>query len=144
MAPIVLIEKGFESAVRDLVVKLNETEKYTVILDVSGLNGSLDPYHEHALYRSILEITNNSLMHAQGSEINIQIVQSPEDITIMIEDNGKGFNADELNTGTGLGLKSTRSRTEGMNGKLYIDSVIGRGTIVTIVIPFRATINKHG
>ena len=135
MAPIVLIEKGFESAVKDLVIKLNETEKYNVTLDVSGLNGTLDSYLEHAMYRSLLEIINNILMHANGSEINIQIVQDNAEITIMIEDNGKGFDLNQNKNSDGLGLKSTFSRIEGMNGKIYIDSVIGRGTIVTMVVP---------
>ncbi len=135
MAPIVLIEKGFESAVKDLVIKLNETEKYNVILDVSGLNGTMDSYLEHAMYRSMLEIINNILMHANGSEINIQIVQDNAEITIMIEDNGKGFDLNQNKNSNGLGLKSTFSRIEGMNGKIYIDSVIGRGTIVTMVVP---------
>lgn len=135
MAPIVLIEKGFEVAVRDLVSKLNETEKYRVTLDINGLNGSIGHYHEHVLYRSILEIIHNSLLHANGSEIHIQIIQNEEDITIMIEDNGKGFKMKEKLNGNGLGLKSTISRIEGLKGEFYIDSEDGRGTIVTMIVP---------
>lgn len=140
MAPIVLIEKGFEVAVRDLVSKLNETEKYRVTLEIAGLNGSIGPYYEHALYRSILEIVHNTLLHAHGSEINIQIIQNDEDITIMIEDNGKGFDGNQKLKGNGLGLKSTLSRVEGISGKLYIDSKPGRGTIVSIIVPIEQKI----
>ncbi len=135
MAPIVLIEKGFEPAVKDLVVKLNETEKYEVTLDISGLNGSLDSYLEHALYRCMMEVIHNTLLHAHGSEINIQIVQNNEDITIMIEDNGRGFQVEEKLKGRGLGLKSSISRIEGLKGKFYIDSAPERGTIITMIIP---------
>ncbi len=135
MAPIELIEKGFESAVKDLVVKLNETERYKVTLDVSGLNGTLDSYLEHALYRSMMEIIHNALLHAKGSEINIQIVQNNEDITIMIEDNGKGFQVEEKLKSRGLGLKSSISRIEGLKGMFYIDSEPERGTIITMIIP---------
>ena len=135
MAPIVLIEKGFRLAVEDLVMKLNETEKYTVSLDISGLNEKMDQYLEHALYRAILEVVNNILSHADGSEINIQIIQNHEDITIMIEDNGVGFDFQQHENSKGLGLKSLISRIEGLKGKVFIDSVVGRGTIVTIVVP---------
>lgn len=135
MAPIVLIEKGFESAVKDLVIKLNETEKYTVQLDITGLNGKLEHYCEYVLYRSMLEILHNTLLHANGSDINIQIIQNEEDITIMIEDNGRGFKVEEKLNGNGLGLKSAISRIEGIKGKLYIDSEDGRGTIVTMIVP---------
>ncbi|MGB4206310.1 MAG: tetratricopeptide repeat protein [Bacteroidales bacterium] len=135
IAPIVLIEKGFRFAVEDLVMKLNETEKYTVSLDISGLNEKMDQYLEHALYRAILEVVNNILSHADGSEINIQIIQNHEDITIMIEDNGVGFDFQQHENSKGLGLKSLISRIEGLKGKVFIDSVVGRGTIVTIVVP---------
>lgn len=135
MAPIVLIEKGLKSAVKDLVIKLNETEKYIVSLDISGLKGTMDQYLEHALYRGILEVINNILTHAHGTEINIQIVQNHEDITIMIEDNGIGFDPKINGEVNGLGLKSMISRIEGIKGKVFIDSVLGRGTIVTIVVP---------
>lgn len=140
MAPIVLIEKGFETAVKDLVVKLNETEKYKVTLDISGLNGTLDLYLEHVLFRGMMEIIHNALLHADGSEINIQIVQNNEDITIMIEDNGTGFYVGEKFQGRGLGLKSSISRIEGMKGKFYIDSEPGRGTIVTMIVPIETGI----
>lgn len=136
MAPVVLIEKGLSSAIKGLVNKLNETQHYQVHLDISGLEERLDAYLEHTLYRSILEIINNILMHAKGSEINIQIVQNDEDITVMIEDNGVGFELKSISAASGgLGLKSARSRVVGINGKFYIDSVIGRGTIITIVVP---------
>ena len=135
MAPIVLIEKGFRFAIENLVLKLNETEKYTVTLDISGLNEEMDQYLEHALYRAILEVVNNILSHADGSEINIQIIQNHEDITIMIEDNGIGFNPQQHEDSKGIGLKSLVSRIEGLKGKVFIDSVVGRGTIVTIVVP---------
>jgi signal transduction histidine kinase len=54
---------------------------------------------------------------------------------MMIEDNGNGFNPDEIHSNKGLGLKSTLSRIESLNGKLYIDSVSGRGSIITIIVP---------
>ncbi len=135
MAPLVLMESGLEKAVRELAARLNETEKVTVSLDVSGLNGRLDSYLEHTVYRSILELVHNILVHAHGSEINLQIIRNHEDITVMVEDNGSGFSQEEAYTGQGLGLKSVRSRVEALNGKVYIDSMAGRGTIVTLVIP---------
>ena len=58
----------------------------------------------------MLEIIYNSLLHAHGSEIKIQIVQNNEDITVMIEDNGRGFHVDEKLKGRGLGLKSSISK----------------------------------
>jgi signal transduction histidine kinase len=95
----------------------------------------MESYLEHALYRSTLEILNNVMVHAHATEIGIQIIKNHQDITMMIEDNGNGFNPDEIHSNKGLGLKSTFSRIESLNGKLYIDSVSGRGSIITIIVP---------
>jgi signal transduction histidine kinase len=135
MAPMVLIESGLKSAIIDLVARLNETEKYKVSLDISGLHDTTGSYLEHTLYRCILETFNNILLHADGSEINLQIIQNHEDITVMIEDNGKGFDVRNTENKAGLGLKSIPGRIESLGGKMYIDSMPGRGTIVTIVVP---------
>ncbi len=136
MAPLVLLEKGFEEAVKDLIRKLDQTSTYRVSVEMIGLNGKMEPYVEHALFRSIQEVLNNIMRHAHGSEINIQVIQTIEDLTIMIEDNGKGFDPDIINVKKGIGLKSAVSRIEGLKGDFYIDSAPGRGTIVTIIVPF--------
>lgn len=135
MAPVILIEKGFEAAIKNLVVRLNETKNHIVSLDMYGLNGKLEPYVEHVLYRSILESINNILRHANGTEINIQIIGSPDDITVMIEDNGQGFDPSTLQQNKGLGMKSTCNRIESLKGSVFIDSKIGMGTIVTFIVP---------
>lgn len=137
MAPVVLIEKGFEAAIKNLVNRLNETDNYHVNLDMYEVDGKIEPYVEHVLYRSILESVNNILHHAKGSEINIQVIGSKEDITVMIEDNGQGFDPSALAQNKGLGMKSTRSRIESLKGNMFIDSTIGKGTIVTFIIPLQ-------
>ena len=135
MAPVLLIEKGLESAVRNMIVKLNENKNCVLTLDVSGLNGPLGSYLEHTLYRSILEIVNNAVIHSCCSEVCIQIIQDQDEVTVMVEDNGKGFDLNEISVENGLGLKSTMSRIEGMKGKMFIDSTLGRGTTVTMTVP---------
>lgn len=138
MAPVILIEKGFEAAIRNLVVRLNESNNYRVTLDIYGINGRLEAYLEHVLYRSILESINNILHHAYGTEINIQIIGSHDDITVMIEDNGKGFDTAILDQNKGLGMKSTLNRIESLKGSMFIDSKIGKGTIVTFIVPMHS------
>jgi signal transduction histidine kinase len=137
---MILIEKGFEVAVRNLVSKLNDTFNCRVNLDMYGLTADMEPYMEHALYVSILEIINNIIKHSGSTEFSIQIIQNNEDITVMIEDNGVGFSPDEANDGKGLGLKSTDSRIKSMNGQFFIDSLPGQGTIVTMIIPLLKTV----
>ena len=133
--PQFLGEKGFRESVKDLVTRVNQLKKYTIDLNISGLNGELEPYVAYALYRTIQEAITNVIKHADGSEVQVQILQDCEEVTVMIEDNGKGFDVDGPSTIDGQGLKNTASRIEGINGQLLIDSVRGRGTLVTVIVP---------
>ncbi len=134
LAPMVLLEKGFEAAIKDLVTRIKHLKKYDVQHNINGLNGSLEPFIQHALYRTIQEVVNNIIKHAAATEINLEILQSKHDITVMIEDNGVGFDIKE-NSSEGLGLQNAESRILGLNGSFFVDSMIGRGTIITIILP---------
>jgi signal transduction histidine kinase len=135
MAPVVLMEKGFEAAVREMVLLLNESDKYKVTLDIFGLNGRLEPHIEHVLYRALQEIVNNFIQHAKATEMNIQIVQNTQDLTIMVEDNGIGFDDESLQSSHGIGLKSTATRIKSLNGQFLLDTSNGNGSIITIILP---------
>ncbi len=134
LAPMVLLEKGFEAAIKDLVTRIKHLKKYEVQFNVNGLNGSLEPFIQHALYRTIQEVVNNIIKHAGATEINLELLQSKHDITVMLEDNGVGFNTKDPGSG-GLGLQNAESRILGLNGSFFVDSMIGRGTIITIILP---------
>lgn len=144
MAPIVLMEKGFKAAISDLVMKLNEIGQYAVSLDIFGLDGRMEPYKEHALFRTVQEVVNNFIQHAQGNAIDIQIVKNAQDLTIMIEDNGKGFDSEMIESSKGWGLKSAISRIRSLKGQFYVDSSQGKGTIISIIVPNNLEeINHH-
>jgi two-component system, NarL family, sensor kinase len=135
LAPIILIDKGLEYALKSLVSKVNSLNKHTTHLNISGLSQPLDAFYDLALYRTIQEIINNIVKHADADEISIDITEGEDDITVMIEDNGKGFLVEEIQFG--LGLSSAKSRIEGLLGRFLIDSKPGRGTIVSIILPVK-------
>jgi signal transduction histidine kinase len=55
----------------------------------------------------------------------------------MAEDNGKGFNFDEIKKHSSYGLSHMKSRIENLNGTMFIDSNQNRGTIISILIPLQ-------
>ncbi len=136
MAPLILLEKGLEAAIKDLVAKMDTSSQYRISLDITGLHEDMEPYIKHAIYRSLQEVLNNVIRHAQGTEIHIQLIQNKEDLTVMVEDDGKGFNPGIIDQKKGIGLKSAISRIQGLKGEFLIDSAEGRGTIITIIVPF--------
>ncbi|MFN3554558.1 MAG: tetratricopeptide repeat protein [Bacteroidales bacterium] len=139
MTSMVLFEKGMEAALRDIADKVNETGELNVSLEISGLNGGMETFVEHTLFRAVQEAMNNIISHANATNIHMQVIGTHEDITIMIEDNGRGFDAGQKQgkNAKGMGLNSIASRIEGLHGEFFIDSVLGRGTILTIIVPLQ-------
>ncbi len=132
MTPIALAEKGFNEAIKELVSKITQ---FRVNLSITGLNGPLQPYLEHALYRTIQEALNNIAKHAKCNEVILQVMRTREEINIMIEDDGQGFDMKAIENHEGMGLKNAASRIESLNGEFVIDSTPGRGTFITVIMP---------
>jgi len=65
----------------------------------------------------------------------MQLIRHDTELNIMIEDNGVGFDTNQLDNFEGIGLKGIQTRIEFLNGSVHFDSSIGRGTTVIIDIP---------
>lgn len=135
LSPSLLSEQGLKGALKNITDKVNQSGKIKMSFDVFGLQQQLDDVVENILYRTIQEIVNNTIKHAHASELFIQITQDNRQITLISEDNGKGFNAENLQGKSSFGLSHIRSWIENLNGTMHIDSKINRGTIVSILIP---------
>jgi signal transduction histidine kinase/streptogramin lyase len=86
------------------------------------------------LFLIFKEAVNNSVRHSECTEALIDFSVDSSNVLLKIVDNGHGF--DVLNKGDGHGLASMRARTEGLGGKLAIESYPGAGTMLAFAIPF--------
>ncbi len=84
-------------------------------------------------YRIIQEALNNILKHANASHVYIQIIETPDKITLNIEDDGVGFNPND--DSNGIGFLSMKNRVAALNGTIEIDSRLKMGTHIFIEIP---------
>lgn len=135
MMPGALVKFGLIPAVQDICRAIEKNKGIIVDFQVYGVNERFTEKIEISLYRIIQELLNNILKHAQASEIIVQISQHDEDLTLIVEDDGTGFDADAARAKGGLGLRSLESRVKYINGALTIDSVPGSGTTVTVEAP---------
>jgi two-component system NarL family sensor kinase len=137
MVPNALIKSGLVSAVREFVNKISSTGDLKVNLEIVGMSERLEGTLENILFRVLQEIVNNIIKHSQAREVGIQFVKHDSDLTILIEDNGVGFDVDKkLNDPEGgIGLKNIQSRIDFLNGEVHFDSYPGKGTTITIEIP---------
>ncbi len=137
LAPSLLSEKGLIEALKNLTALINQSNQLKMSVESFGMNGSIDPLIEHTLYRAIQELLNNAIKHGGASHFSVQLIKGEAEITLMVEDNGQGFEVSGKETLSQGGLGNIRSRVENLNGTMFIDSLPSRGTIITIVIPLK-------
>lgn len=95
-----------------------------------GEENRLEPRLEVMIYRTIHELVNNALKHADAEVINVQLVQQQDSVTLTVQDNGKGFKPGITVSGTGL--HNIRNRAEMFRGTLDIISSAEKGTEVSV------------
>jgi signal transduction histidine kinase len=137
MNPTQIENEGFINSLKKYVNDLNSIGTVKISL-TTNLPSRFNKVLEITLFRVALELINNTLKHAQATEINIDCSLIPErnQISFTYEDNGIGFDKDKIyNQRKGLGLRNIQSRALSLGGMLTIESRIGYGTKVVIELP---------
>ena len=134
LSPALLEEFGYLTAVEGLVDKINETKMTRFELTTFGLEKRLQKEHELSLYRMTQELINNVLKHAGAGHASLIAGRRDGQLILMIEDDGMGF--DSRIQKEGYGLHHLAARANLLGGNLHIDSTPGKGTSVSINIPY--------
>jgi signal transduction histidine kinase len=91
---------------------------------------------ETTLYRVAQEALHNAIKYAEASLISVHLEETNQKILMHIIDNGKGFELGLSKKGLGgNGLKNMQTRSNLLNGQFKIQSGIGKGTAIQVVIP---------
>jgi PAS domain S-box-containing protein len=90
---------------------------------------------ETALYRVVQEALTNVLRHAGASQVAVVLERGTKFVTVIIEDNGRGFEIEAASLSIRLGLRGMQERMELVGGTLEIESSPGEGTTVYARVP---------
>lgn len=130
LMPSELVKFGLVSAVKNILDKIN-SPKLSTQLYTHNLTNRIDATKEIHIYRIIQEIIQNILKHADASLIEVHLLKKQNYLSLMIEDDGVGYNLN--NDSDGIGLQNIKNRIQLLNGHLKIDSI--KGTTFNIQIP---------
>jgi len=83
-------------------------------------------------------VLSNIEKHALAKHVSGGFVWGEQALNFNISDDGTGFDPDAVQTSSHFGLKFMRERAEQMKGSLYIRSIPGRGTTITVVVPYES------
>ena len=142
LRPTALDDLGVVEAMKSYVEAWSERTGIYTQFQIAGtdrqhISGEL----ETMLYRAAQEAVNNIAKHAAATEVSVLLQVSAEQVTLIVEDNGQGFDEEHLpirNANTdpgGLGLIGIRERVSLLGGTFNLESSPGNGTTLFIRAP---------
>ncbi len=128
-----ITELGLQESVANELKILQNTGQYQTALNIIGNIYKLEPQKEMVLFRIVQESLNNAIKHAKAKNIDIRISYQPELFSLIISDDGSGFDPGTLQSAeTGIGLKSMQNRAALIGAAFTLNSQNGNGTTIII------------
>jgi len=141
LRPSIIDDLGLLPAIKWLIKQKSEDTGMEISLNVVGKEQRLLPEIELTLFRITQEALNNVVKHAMASKATVSLDFMPEQVSVTISDNGKGFQLPEtvgdLSHAGKLGLVGMQERVSLLNGSLSIKSEVGKGTSVTASVSMK-------
>lgn len=136
LRPTALDDLGLPAALGNYTEGWAERTGVEVDFHCSGLDADrLPPPVETVLYRVVQEALTNVLKHAAARRVSVVLRRSADDVTVVVEDDGRGFDEDAVDRQR-LGILGMRERTALVGGTLVVESTPQSGTTVIARIPF--------
>ncbi|HEY7117092.1 MAG TPA: sensor histidine kinase [Tepidisphaeraceae bacterium] len=131
LAPVDLDqEEGLASALKQLTEGMGEMYGAACRFESAGDVSFRNPPVAIHLYRIAQEALNNAIKHANPRTVVVRLTGAPREITVTVEDDGKGFDPVSVRTG-GMGLRIMRYRAKMISGRLDVHRRPGGGTVVS-------------
>ncbi|MBW2734223.1 MAG: sensor histidine kinase [Deltaproteobacteria bacterium] len=127
-------EFELSSAIPDYSQAFAQRHRLEVDVEVSGLEPSLSPEAQLALFRILQEALSNALRHSKAKKVMVSVVFERTHVTLTVVDDGKGFDPAEQTPGH-YGLRSMRERSSRVGGEVSIDSSPGEGARIEARLP---------
>ena len=129
-----LEDLGLIQAIRNLAESAAGRSGATLNLEVPACLEKLSPDVEQCIFRVAQEALENIVRHAEAKSIIVQLAQEVHGLTMVIADDGQGFDPVQVDAQKHLGLKGLRERVGLFGGNLQINSRPGQGTTITLML----------
>ena len=135
LRPMMLDDLGMVPTIRRYCDIFKEQAGMDLSLTVTGTERRLEPYMEVMIFRALQELLGNASRHSQASLVKVQMDLSDDQVRLIVDDNGKGFDTEIITQDESLGLRLIKERVELLGGTFAVDSTIGNGTRVSLSVP---------
>ena len=134
LRPKALDDFGLVPALERLVQTFSESSGISVELEARLGDERMPDDVETTVYRIVQEALTNVVKHAEATSVSILLVRRDASITVVVEDNGRGFDTHAVSSDS-LGLEGMRERVELHEGRLTVETAPGSGTTIRIEVP---------
>ncbi|HTL58542.1 MAG TPA: two-component regulator propeller domain-containing protein [Candidatus Limnocylindrales bacterium] len=139
LRPSALEQVGLTKAIEWMVEQMAETSQVKFSAELDNIDHLLAPEMEINMYRIVQEALNNVIKHAAASQVIVETKRGPNEITVSVFDDGRGFDLERLARNgerrSGLGLVSMEERTKVLGGEIKIKSELSVGTRLILNVP---------
>jgi two-component system, NarL family, sensor histidine kinase DevS len=136
LRPVSLDHLGLEAALRQYSRSAGSKFGLAVRFKARGFKSERLPAAvETDLYRVVQEAMTNVVRHARATRVDVLVERRGDRVMVMVEDDGVGFEPDQVQRGDHFGLLGLRERAEALGGTLTVESAPGAGTTVVVEVP---------
>ena len=139
--PAILDNLGLVTAVKQLCREFSEESGTKVEFSEKNVPNCLSRDVALSLFRVIQEALHNAAKHSGETHFVVHLQGRGGEIELEVSDQGIGFDVANLKNHLGLGLVSMTERINLLNGIIHIESKLGVGTRVLVVVPARGPSN---
>jgi signal transduction histidine kinase len=138
LRPASLDQLGLVAALEQLIKSLTQNPGPQIHFKAIDINEDerLSQDTEITLYRIAQEALTNVVRHAQANYVDVVLERRGDIALILIEDDGKGFNAEMAKGNQHLGLLDMQERTKMVGGTFILESTPGKGTTLVVEVPY--------
>ncbi len=139
LCPPVLHELGLGAALEWLAEMMKERYNLQVDVDCESLTAYTGSSILTLAFRALRELLMNVVRHSGTGAARVTVRHLDEQLNVCVSDRGQGFETQKLeienDQAGGFGLFSIQERIKNIGGSMYIDSAVGSGTTITLIIP---------
>ncbi len=133
--PKKLYQGGLIDALKDMIHSLKSILKFDINVDFSSYSARLEYSAEVSVYRIVQELINNTLKHANATNIDIRLGQEKKELLLEYADNGIGF--DSGVTTFGYGLRNIHQHALALGASMKVVTEPQKGFACKFSIPFK-------
>ena len=142
LQPVLLHNFGLSTALINLCNEIAHSVPFNLMADVDEIDLTIGKRSQTYLFRIAQEGLNNIIKHAGATEVSLNFYQQGNELILSIEDNGAGFDTKQIGNAKGQGLENIIQRAGLINAHIDIQSLPGRGTIITVSLPIKCKENN--